>query len=68
MKHWRIDLTVRDISGKCMETFKIIEALNISEAVDTAMRDIAEPLKAIPEITDVVIWSIGVMEDDVFAE
>ena len=58
MKHWRIDLTVRDISGKCMETFKIL----------AATRDIAEPLKAIPEITDVVIWSIGVMEDDVFAE
>lgn len=68
MKHWRIDLTVRDISGKSMETFKVIEALNISAAVDTAMRDIAEPLKAIPEITDVVIWGIGIMEDDVFAE
>ena len=66
MKHWTVDYSVRYINGEIEEKRASLEAGNIRAAVDEADRKIRRPLRDDPEVTDVVIWDVGIIEDDVF--
>ena len=45
-----------------------MEARNIRHALDLADENIRKPMLKDPEITDVVIWNVGIVEEDVFTE
>ena len=68
MKHWRVDYSVKYINGETEELAEKIEARNITVALGQALTDIVQPARKKPEISDVVIWNIGIMEDEVFPE
>lgn len=60
MKHWKVDYSVRGAIG-INELYVIVEADDIHEALDIAEDKIEERPGE-----EVVIWDIGIMEDDVF--
>ncbi len=65
MKHWKISYSIRwNNTGAVEEKDMIVEAMNIIEAVENAAEDIAAGVHE-PNL-DVVIWNVGIMEDDVF--
>ena len=60
MKHWKVDYSIRYAMGIDEESI-IVEAETINEALR-----LAEGLiKDVPG-EEVVIWDVGIMEDDVF--
>lgn len=68
MKHWRIDYTVEYIDGRQEELSAEVEARSITNALELAIANITNPLRAVPEVSRVVIWNIGIIDDDVFPE
>lgn len=68
MKHWSIDYSIKYIDGTVKEEQATLEARNISIAVGMALGNIRKPMMQDPEITDVVIWGVGIIEDEVFEE
>ena len=60
MKHWRIDYSVRSAMGIDELSF-IVEADDIHEALAIAENKIEDRPGE-----EVVIWDVGIMEDDVF--
>ena len=68
MKHWLVDYSIRYIDGKVKEEQAQLEARNITIAVGMALGNIRKPMMKDPEVTDVVIWGVGIVEDDVFEE
>lgn len=68
MKHWRVDYTIKYIDGREEELEATLEASSIVAAVDRAVINIEGPQTGNPEISDIVIWNIGIMEDNVFTE
>lgn len=66
MKHWLIEYSIKYVSGKKKEGQAKLTAGNITIALGMALGNIAYPLMQDPEISDVVIWSIAIVEDDVF--
>lgn len=74
MKHWKVDYSVRHNSAffhgvpaarRIEELDMIVEADNIIEAVEVAARKYAEQPPT-SENSDMVIWNVGIMEDEVF--
>lgn len=68
MKHWRVDYTIKYIDGREEELDVTLEANSIVAAADLAVKNIEDPQTNNPEISDIVIWNVGIMENDVFAE
>lgn len=68
MKHWMVDYSIRYIDGKVKEERATLEARNITIALGMALGNIRKPLMQDPEISDVVIWDVGIVEQDVFEE
>ena len=64
--HWTVDYSIMYINGEFEEKRATLEARNIRAAIDEADRKIRRPLREDPEVTDVVIWDVGIIEDDVF--
>lgn len=68
MKHWRIDYTIEYINRRKEENEARLEARSITNALELAIANITNPLRAVPEVSRVVIWNVGIIEDDVFPE
>ena len=68
MKHWSVDYSIKYINGKVKEGNAKLEARNITIAVGLALANIRKPLMKDPEISDVVIWDVGIVEDEVFED
>ena len=68
MKHWLIDYSIKYIDGTVKEEQATLEARNISIAVGMALGNIRKPMLKEPEISDVVIWDVGIVEDEVFED
>ena len=68
MKHWMIDYSIRYINGTVKEGQATVEARNISIALGMALGNIRKPMLQDPEISDVVIWDVGIVEDEVFED
>ena len=66
MKNWRVDYSTKFIDGSTEEEFEMIEAENITIALGIAVMGIIIPAKEDPTITNIVIWSVSIVEDDVF--
>ena len=65
MKNWRVDYSTKFIDGSTEEEFEMIEAENITIALGIAVMGIIIPAKEDPTITNIVIWSVSIVEDDV---
>ena len=68
MKDWNVNYSIRYVDGKVEERETIIPAKDIFLALDDAKLTIRKPLMLQPDVTDVVIWDIGIMNDEVFEE
>lgn len=68
MKHWSVDYSIKYINGKVKEGQATVEARNITIAVGLALANIRNPMMKDPEISDVVIWDVGIVEDEVFGD
>ena len=68
MKHWNVDYSIKYIDGTVEEKQTTLEARNISIAVGMALGNIRKPMLKEPEISDVVIWDVGIVEEEVFDE
>ena len=68
MKHWSIDYSIKYIDGTVKEEQATLEAENITIALGMALGNIRKPMLQDPEISDVVIWGVGIIEDEVFEE
>ena len=68
MRHWNVDYSIKYIDGTVKEEQATLEARNISIAVGMALGNIRKPMLKDPEISDVVIWDVGIVEDEVFED
>lgn len=68
MKHWIVDYSIKYTNGTVKEEQATLEARNITIALGMALGNIRKPMLQDPEITDVVIWGVGIIEDEVFEE
>ena len=68
MKHWRVDYAIKYIDGREEEKVAMVEARNITAALNLAINDVTDPLKGRLDVSLATIWNIGIMEDDVFPE
>lgn len=68
MKHWRVDYTIKYIDGREEELEATFETYNIAMALGMAINNVREPLLCNPDVNDVVIWNIAIVNDDVFPE
>lgn len=66
MKEWSIQYSIKFTNGKIDERELIIEAEDIIDAINYAQDHIRTPLLTANEVSDVVIWDVGIMDDDVF--
>lgn len=66
MKHWIADFTIKYTSGRKKEGTVKVEAHDITRALATVINDIINPMRMDPEVEEVVVWNIGIMEDNVF--
>lgn len=68
MKHWQIDYTIKYKSGRKQDGVATIEANNIVSAMASALSNIRKPMIENPEVEDLRIWDIGIVEESVFEE
>ena len=68
MKSWSVNYSVKFVDGKIEERETILLAKDIFLALDDAKITIRRPLILQPDVSDVVIWDIGIMDDEVFEE
>lgn len=66
MKHWKVSYSIKYKDGHIEKQEATLEAEAITSATYKAFANIAEPAHRIPEIEAVVIWSVCIIEDDVF--
>lgn len=67
MKHWIADYTVKYKDGREeKKTDTTVEEHDITRALATVINDIINPMRMDPEVEEVVVWNIGIIEDDVF--
>ena len=66
MKHWTADFTIKYTSGRKKEGTVKVESHDITRALATVINDIINPMRMDPEVEEVVVWNIGIIEDDVF--
>ena len=68
MKDWQVSYSIKYVSGEIEERETLIGAKDISKALDDAKTIIRRPLILRPDVADVVIWDVGIMDDEVFEE
>lgn len=68
MKHWSVDYSIKYKDGRITEEKATLEAKNISIAVGMALGNIRKPMLQNPDVQDVVIWDVGIIEEEVFDE
>ena len=68
MKHWMIDFSIRYIDGSKKEGQTTLEARSITVALGMALENIRKPMLQDSEISDVVIWGVGIVEEEVFED
>ena len=68
MKHWIVDFSIKYTNGTVKEGQATLEARNISIALGMALGNIRKPMLQDPEISDVVIRGVGIVEDEVFED
>ncbi len=66
IKHWRVDYSVRYKDGVVRELYEIFAADTISGAETAAQATVTGPISKADDVEEVVIWAIGIMEEDVF--
>lgn len=66
MKHWIVDYSVRFMNGSIEEYRTDFLTDTIKEALDMAEKMTAELKDKDDSIEQIVIWSIGIQEMDVF--
>ena len=66
MKHWIVDYSVRFMNGSIEEYRKDFLTDTIKEALDMAEKMTTELKDKDDSIEQIVIWSIGIQEMDVF--
>ena len=66
MKRWLIHFSIKYTNEAIKEGNVEVEAANISDALNNVVENIQKPYLQDPEITDFVIWDIGIIEEDVF--
>ena len=66
MKRWLIHFSIKYTNEAFKEGNVEVEAANISDALNNVVENIQKPYLKDPEITDFVIWDIGIIEEDVF--
>lgn len=66
MKHWKVYYSVKCTNGRIREIDATLEAESIDMALVLANANIKKPAEHFPEVAAVVIYGIGIMEDDVF--
>ena len=66
MKTWLIEYSIKYKTGRVKEGQVTMEAEDITIALGMALGNIRDPMMKDPEIEDVVIWDVGIVEDDVF--
>lgn len=64
MKHWIVDFSIKYTNGTVKEGQATLEAKNIT----IALGNIRKPMLQDPEISDVVIRGVGIVEDEVFED
>ena len=64
MKHWIVDFSIKYTNGTVEEGQATLEAKNIT----IALGNIRKPMLQDPEISDVVIRGVGIVEDEVFED
>lgn len=67
MKHWLVNYSIKYTDGKIREGQATVEAKNITIALGMALGNIRKPMLLDPKISDVVIWDVGIVEDEVFS-
>lgn len=63
LKSWVVDYSVKYIDGKVEERTNQVLGLSIEGALASAMKDTIDPLKHQPDVSDAVIWNIGILAD-----
>lgn len=66
MKTWRVDYSVKNSDGEITELEKVFEATGLLAAYALAEQQIRQPLLKMPDVADVVIWGVTIIDDDVF--
>ena len=66
MKHWIVDYSVRFMNGSIEEYRKDFLTDTIKESLDMAEKMTTELKDKDDSIEQIVIWSIGIQEMDVF--
>ena len=66
MKHWIADYTVKYKDGREEEKHTEVEEHDITRALATVINEVVNPIRMDPEVEEVVVWNIGIIEDDVF--
>lgn len=65
MKHWKIRYSIRyNVTNEVDEHETFVEADNIIDAIKAAADQLSK--EPYDPNTDLVIWNVGIMEDDVF--
>lgn len=60
MKRWRVDYSTRYINGEEKHDCIFVEAINITIALGTALNKVMPKAKADPEISERVIYNVGI--------
>ena len=68
MKDWSVNYSVKFVTGTVEERETLISAKDIFMALEDAKINIRRPLILQPDVADVVIWDVGIMDDEVFEE
>jgi len=66
MKHWIASYTIEYKDGYITKETVGVESHDITRALATVINEIINPMRMDPEIEEVVVWNIGILEDDVF--
>ena len=66
MKTWRIDYSIKEKSGEITESSAKLKAENITTALGLGLKNVREPMISSPDVEDIVIWSVTIIDEDVF--
>ena len=63
MKHWKVDYAVVENNKVIEEAFIVVEARNISSALNRGYKHLEEIIDT--ENYRYVVWDVGIMEEDI---
>ena len=65
-KKWLVSYSIRYISGEISELESTVYASTIEKALSEADRRLVKPGKLNMGVDKIVIWSVGIVDEDVF--